>query len=92
LESFIDALIAIIPIIIWSWTRMDIAGALAFTAYMVPVGLLNNLMRPFVMARGLKTPVLVIFIGVVGGILAHGLIGLFVGPVILAITWELLKA
>ena len=71
---------------------MDVTAALVFTAYMVPVALLNNLLRPFVMAHGLKTPMLVIFIGVVGGILAHGLIGLFVGPVILAIAWELLNA
>lgn len=88
----IDALIIIIPLIVWSWMKMDTTTALLFSAYMVPVGLSNNLLRPFVMARGLRTPTLVIFIGMIGGILAHGVIGLFVGPIVLAIAWELLKA
>jgi len=59
---------------------------------MIPVTLLNNFLRPFVMAHGLKTPMIVIFAGVLGGLLAHGVIGLFVGPVVLAIAWEALKA
>jgi predicted PurR-regulated permease PerM len=44
------------------------------------------------MGRGLNTPMLVIFIGVLGGMLAHGILGLFVGPIILAVTWELTMA
>ena len=66
--------------------------ALIFSVYMVPVTLLDNFLRPFVIARGLKMPMAVILIGVMGGILAHGVIGLFVGPLALAIAWELLKA
>lgn len=88
----VDALVVVIPLIVWSWIKMDTTAALIFSAYMVPVGLLNNLLRPFVMAHGLKTPMPVIFIGVIGGILAHGVIGVFVGPVIFAIAWELLRA
>lgn len=88
----VDALIVIIPVIAWSWIKMDAAMALIFSAYMIPVGLLNNLLRPFVMAHGLKTPMLIIFLGVMGGILVHGVIGVFVGPIVLAIGWELLKA
>ena len=41
---------------------------------------------------GCMTPVLVIFIGVLGGTLAHGMLGLFVGPIVLAVAWELLMA
>ena len=44
------------------------------------------------MGHGLKTPMLVIFIGVFGGTLAHGIVGLFVGPIILAVGWELFAA
>jgi predicted PurR-regulated permease PerM len=71
---------------------MDTTTALALTAYLVPVGLLNNVLNPIVMAHGLKTPMLVIFIGLMGGALAHGIIGLFVGPIVLAVTWELAAA
>jgi predicted PurR-regulated permease PerM len=59
---------------------------------MVPVTLLDNILRPIVMGRGLKTPMLVILIGVIGGTLAYGITGLFLGPIILAVIWELLVA
>lgn len=78
--------------IIWSWATMDTGAALLFTAYMVPVALLDNLMRPLVLAHGLKTPMPVILIGVIGGVIVHGVIGVFVGPIVLAIAWELLRA
>jgi predicted PurR-regulated permease PerM len=81
--------IVIIPVIIWSWTFMDTKSALLFTTYMVPVNLLDNLLRPIVMGRGLKTPMLVILIGVIGGTLAYGITGLFLGPIVLAVIWEL---
>jgi predicted PurR-regulated permease PerM len=44
------------------------------------------------MGRGLTTPTLVIFIGVIGGTLAHGIVGLFIGPIILSLAWELTVA
>jgi predicted PurR-regulated permease PerM len=44
------------------------------------------------MGRGLTTPTLVIFVGVIGGTLAHGIVGLFVGPIILSLAWELTVA
>ncbi len=84
--------ILLLPVIIWAWTAMGSGAALAFTVYMLPVALLDNVLKPIVMAKGLQTPMLVIFIGVIGGTLAHGLIGLFLGPVILAVFYELLVA
>jgi hypothetical protein len=56
---------------------METSSALMFTAYMVPVGLVDNVLRPLVMARGLTTPMPVIFIGVVGGTLAYGISACF---------------
>ena len=84
--------IILIPVIIWSWTVMETTSALLFTMYMVPVNLLDNFLRPVVMGRGLKTPMLVILIGVIGGTLAYGFIGLFLGPIVLAVMWELFVA
>jgi predicted PurR-regulated permease PerM len=81
--------IVLIPVIIWTWTFMDTKSALLFTAYMVPVNLLDNFLRPIVMGRGLKTPMIVILIGVIGGTLAYGITGLFLGPIVLAVIWEL---
>jgi predicted PurR-regulated permease PerM len=84
--------IVLLPAIVWSWTAMPVWAALAFTVFFVPVTLINHFVSSIVMARGLKTPMLVIFIGVIGGALAHGIIGLFLGPIVLAVTWELIVA
>ncbi len=84
--------IVLIPVIIWSWMSMDASAALLFTAYMVPVSLLDNALRPLVMGRGLATPSLVILLGVVGGTLAYGITGLFLGPIVLAVLWDLVLA
>ncbi len=84
--------IVIIPLIIWSWTAMETMPALLFTAYMIPVNLLDNILRPLVMARGLDTPMLIILIGVLGGTISYGITGLFLGPIVLAVIWELLVA
>jgi predicted PurR-regulated permease PerM len=82
--------IVLIPLIIWSWIAMETTAALLFTAYMIPVSLLDNVLRPLVMGRGLQTPTLVILIGVIGGTIAYGITGLFLGPIVLAVIWELL--
>jgi predicted PurR-regulated permease PerM len=84
--------LVIVPVIIFAWSSMDTVSAAVLTAYMVPVMLLDNVLKPIVMGRGLPVPMLVIFIGVIGGTMAHGLIGLFVGPIVLALGYELGKA
>lgn len=81
--------VVLLPLIVWSWFAMDVTTAALFTVYMVPVNLLDNMLRPLV-AKGLSTPMPVILIGVLGGTLVHGIIGLFVGPIILSIAWQLL--
>jgi predicted PurR-regulated permease PerM len=83
--------VILLPLIIWSWFAMDTTMAVLFTLYMVPVNLLDNILRPLV-AKGLSTPMPVILIGVLGGTLVHGMIGLFVGPIVLSIAWQLLVA
>jgi predicted PurR-regulated permease PerM len=53
---------------------------------------LDNVLRPILIRRGADLPLLLIIAGVIGGLLAFGLVGLFVGPVILAIAYTLLVA
>jgi predicted PurR-regulated permease PerM len=88
----IGSAVVLIPVIIWIWATKDFAVALPLTIYLLIVGLADNVLKPILMGRGLNTPMLVIFIGVLGGMLAHGILGLFVGPIILAVTWELAAA
>jgi predicted PurR-regulated permease PerM len=82
----------LIPVIIWVWTVRDVSAAVLITIFLVLVGISDNALKPLLMGRGLSTPVLVIFIGVLGGTLAHGIVGLFIGPIILAVAWDLLTA
>ena len=81
--------IVMIPVIIWMWVDMPAAHAALFTVYTAPLLLLDNVLRPILMARGLQTPMAVILAGVICGTLAGGLIGLFVGPVVLAVFYDL---
>ena len=77
------------PLVIWYWLTRDPSSAVLFTLYMAPVGALESLLRPLVLGQGLETPMLVILIGVIGGTIAYGLPGLFLGPIILALLYEL---
>ena len=84
--------ILLLPMIAWYWMTREPTAAFLFTLYIVPVGLIDNVLKPLVIGHGSQTPMVIIFIGVLGGTLAHGLIGLFVGPIVLAVGWELLAA
>jgi len=88
----IGSLPILLPVMIWVWTAKDVGAAVLITIVLVLVGISDNLLKPVLMGRGLSTPVLVIFIGVMGGTLAHGIVGLFIGPIILAVAWELMMA
>jgi predicted PurR-regulated permease PerM len=82
--------IVLIPLIIRTW--MTMTTALLFTAYMVPINLLDDVLRPSSWGHGLSTPMPVILLVVIGGTISHGITGLFLGPIVLAVFWELLVA
>jgi predicted PurR-regulated permease PerM len=83
-------IIVFLPAIILAWSVESTTVALIFTIYMIPVTLIDNFLKPILMARGLDTPMPVIFIGVIGGTLTNGLLGLFIGPVILALFYKMI--
>jgi predicted PurR-regulated permease PerM len=88
----VGAAIVLVPCIVWIWLTKDVAPALLITVYLVLVGLMDNVLKPLLMGRGLTTPMPVLLIGLLGGTLAHGLVGLFIGPIVLAVGWELVMA
>jgi predicted PurR-regulated permease PerM len=69
---------------------MTTGHALLLTILLIPLTLMDNVLKPMLMGRGLSTPTLVIFLGVMGGTLTFGLSGLFLGPVVLAVFYDLL--
>lgn len=83
--------IVIIPTIIFAWSTMGTLGALLFTIWMIPCLTLDNIFRPILMAQGLPVPMVVILVGVLGGTLVHGILGLFIGPVILSLGYEIIR-
>ena len=83
--------VVIIPTIIYAWFTFDFTPSLIYTIWSIPVMLFDNVLKPIVMARGLSTPMILIIIGLIGGTLLHGLIGLFIGPIILGVAYQLYK-
>ncbi len=82
----------LLPVLIWIWMTHPTGFALILTLLLVPVALIDNVLKPILMARGLTTPMLIILTGVIGGTLTHGLLGLFLGPVVLSVFYELVVA
>lgn len=82
----------LLPIVIWAWITKDFTYAIALTLLVVPVAALDNVIKPLLVSRGLSTPMLVILMGVIGGTLSYGLIGLFLGPIVLSVFYDLLVA
>jgi len=85
----LPVLIVVLPVIIWAWGATDTVPALLFTIWTVAAAVSDNVLKPILLGRGVKAPMLVIFLGAIGGFIASGIIGLFVGAVILVLAYEL---
>jgi predicted PurR-regulated permease PerM len=75
---------------VWVYLHAGAAWGTVMLVYALVVGFLDNFLRPVLIRRGADLPLLLIFAGVVGGLVGFGIIGIFVGPVILAVTYTLL--
>jgi predicted PurR-regulated permease PerM len=72
------------------WTGSATLGT-GLLIWSAPVLMLDNVLRPMLIRRGVKLPLLLIIGGVIGGLIGFGVVGLFVGPVVLATTFTLTK-
>ena len=88
----VGPVLVLLPAAGWLFWAGDTGWAVFLLVWSVIVGSLDNFLRPMLIRRGADLPLLLIFAGVIGGMLGFGLIGIFVGPVVLAITWTLLQA
>jgi predicted PurR-regulated permease PerM len=79
-----------LPIVGYVFATEATQAAILFLAWNVVVGLSDNILRPLLLGRGLEVPMPVILLGVIGGVIVDGLLGLFVGPVLLAVSYVLL--
>jgi predicted PurR-regulated permease PerM len=78
--------------VIWLWYAGAHGWSIALLVWSLPVVMLDNVLRPLLIKRGADLPLMLIMIGVIGGLLAFGVVGLFVGPVVLAVAYTLLSA
>ena len=85
-------LIVLLPATAWLFWQGDTGWAVFLAVWSLIVGTLDNFLRPILIRRGANLPLLLIFAGVIGGLLGFGLVGIFIGPVVLAVTWTLLQA
>jgi predicted PurR-regulated permease PerM len=88
----IGAVPVLAPAAIWLFWRDETGWGTFLIVWCVVVSALDNLLRPILIRRGADLPLLLVMIGVIGGLLAFGVIGLFVGPVVLAVTFTLMQA
>lgn len=85
----LPAIIVMVPPVLLAFSMTEPTYAIIFTIYCGLVGLADNVLKPMLLGKGLKTPMIVILIGTIGGMMLHGIIGLFVGSVILAVAYQL---
>jgi predicted PurR-regulated permease PerM len=82
-------IVVLIPAVIYAFTITSTSKAVIFTIWCAIVGLMDNLLKPLLLGRGLGVPIAVVFLGAIGGFIALGIIGLFVGAVVLSVGYEL---
>ena len=84
--------LVLVPAIGWLyWSGANVAGTVLLVISIV-VGTMDNFLRPYLIKKGADLPLLLILAGVIGGLVAFGLIGIFVGPLVLAVAYKLVGA
>jgi predicted PurR-regulated permease PerM len=82
---------ALIPAVTYVFATTGTAKAVAFLIWCIVVALMDNVLKPLLLGRGVPVPI-VVFLGAIGGFLAVGIIGLFVGPIVLSVRYKLFLA
>jgi len=85
----VPATLITLPVIVYVFATEPTVPAVIFMIWSLFAGLSDNFLKPLMLGRGLEVPMPVILIGVIGGMIADGLLGLFVGPVVLAVGYVL---
>jgi predicted PurR-regulated permease PerM len=77
---------------IWVFTRGETGWGVFMIVWTIVVGALDNVLRPILIKRGVDLPILLILVGVIGGLIAFGMVGIFVGPSVLAVCYRLVAS
>jgi len=82
----------LIPAVVWMYYSGETLWATVLLAFTIVAITMDNFLRPLLIRRGADLPLLLILFGVIGGLIAFGLLGIFLGPTVLAIAYTLLNA
>jgi predicted PurR-regulated permease PerM len=85
----LPSLLILGPVTIYLFSTASTPVAVGFLVWAVFVGLIDNVLKPLLLGRGVRVPMLVIVVGAIGGMISSGIIGLFVGAVVLGVGYEL---
>jgi predicted PurR-regulated permease PerM len=88
----IPTLLILGPAIVYVFSASSTLVAVPFAVWSLAVGMSDNVLKPLLLGRGVEVPMLIIFMGAIGGFILEGIIGLFVGAVVLAVGYTLFRA
>jgi predicted PurR-regulated permease PerM len=85
----LPTVLVLAPVVVYVFSTSSIPVAIVFTVWSAMVGTIDTFLKPLLMGRGVDVPMLVVFMGVIGGFMLDGIIGLFVGAVVLTLGYTL---
>jgi predicted PurR-regulated permease PerM len=88
----LPSMLVLIPVIFYVFSVSSTVTAVLFTIWAVLIGLSDNVLKPLLMGHGSSVPMLILFMGSLGGFMAGGILGLFVGAVILSLGYTVFMA
>ena len=83
-------ILVMVPAVIWKFNTGDSLGGSVLLAFTIAAATIDNFIRPLLIRKGANLPLILIFAGVIGGMISFGLMGIFVGPTVLAVTFVLI--
>jgi predicted PurR-regulated permease PerM len=84
-------ILVLLPVCVWLYLTGQTAWCAGMVVMTILAGSIDNVLRPILIRKGVDLPFALIFTGVMGGLLAFGIVGIFVGPVLLAVSYSLLQ-
>jgi predicted PurR-regulated permease PerM len=88
----LPTLLVLGPIIIYVFSTASTVAAVLFAIWSLFVGLCDNFLKPILLGRGVQVPMVIVFIGAIGGFINSGIIGLFIGAIVFVVGYQLFLA
>jgi predicted PurR-regulated permease PerM len=84
--------LVLIPAVVYVFAVSSMTKAVIFLIWCAIVGLSDNVLKPILLGRGVAVPIVVVFLGAIGGFVTLGIIGLFIGAIVLSVGYKLFLA